>query len=37
VNAYPMLAVSVEPVGGSPNPNGPTGPVVYTGKVIPAA
>jgi anti-sigma-K factor RskA len=37
VNAYPLLAVSVEPVGGSPNPNGPTGPVVYTGKVIPAA
>ena len=37
VNAFPMLAVSVEPVGGSPNPNGPTGPVVYTGKVIPAA
>jgi anti-sigma-K factor RskA len=37
VNAYPILAVSVEPVGGSPNPNGPTGPVVYTGKVIPAA
>src|SRR5471030_2672258 len=37
VNAYPILAVSVEPVGGSPNLNGPTGPVVYTGKVIPAA
>ncbi|WP_438395724.1 anti-sigma factor [Caballeronia sp. DA-9] len=37
VSAYPVLAVSVEPVGGSPNPNGPTGPVVYTGKVIPAA
>jgi anti-sigma-K factor RskA len=37
VNAYPVLAVSVEPVGGSPNPDGPTGPVVYTGKVIPAA
>jgi anti-sigma-K factor RskA len=37
VNAYPVLAVSVEPIGGSPNPNGPTGPVVYTGKVIPAA
>jgi len=37
VNTYPVLAVSVEPVGGSPNPNGPTGPVVYTGKVIPAA
>jgi anti-sigma-K factor RskA len=37
VNAFPALAVSVEPVGGSPNPNGPTGPVVYTGKVIPTA
>lgn len=37
VSAYPLLAVSVEPVGGSPNPDGPTGPVVYTGKVIPAA
>jgi anti-sigma-K factor RskA len=37
VDAYPALAVSVEPVGGSPNPDGPTGPVVYTGKVIPAA
>ena len=36
VNAFPALAVSVEPLGGSPNPNGPTGPVVYTGKVIPA-
>jgi anti-sigma-K factor RskA len=36
VNAYPVLAVSVEPIGGSTNPNGPTGPVVYTGKVIPA-
>jgi anti-sigma-K factor RskA len=37
VNAFPALAVSVEPLGGSPSPNGPTGPVVYTGKVIPAA
>jgi anti-sigma-K factor RskA len=37
VNAFPALAVSVEPVGGSPNPNGPTGPVIYTGKVVPVA
>ena len=37
VNAFPALAVSVEPLGGSPNPDGPTGPVVYTGKVIPGA
>jgi anti-sigma-K factor RskA len=37
VNTFPALAVSVEPVGGSPNPNGPTGPVVYTGKVLPVA
>jgi anti-sigma-K factor RskA len=37
VSAFPTLAISIEPVGGSPNPNGPTGPVVYTGKVIPAA
>jgi anti-sigma-K factor RskA len=37
VNAFPALAVSVEPMGGSPNPNGPTGPVVYTGKVVPVA
>jgi anti-sigma-K factor RskA len=37
VNAFPALAVSVEPVGGSPNPDGPTGPVVYTGKVVPVA
>jgi anti-sigma-K factor RskA len=32
---YPVLAVTVEPSGGSPNPNGPTGPVVYTGKLVP--
>jgi anti-sigma-K factor RskA len=37
LGGYPLLAVSVEPVGGSPNPDGPTGPVVYTGKVVPAA
>ncbi|MDR5749840.1 MULTISPECIES: anti-sigma factor domain-containing protein [unclassified Caballeronia] len=37
VNTFPALAVSVEPPGGSPNPNAPTGPVIYTGKVVPAA
>ncbi|WP_199030033.1 anti-sigma factor [Ralstonia sp. ASV6] len=30
----PALAVSVEPRGGSPNPNGPTGPVVFKGALI---
>jgi anti-sigma-K factor RskA len=37
VDTFPALAVSVEPPGGSPNPDGPTGPVIYTGRVIPAA
>jgi anti-sigma-K factor RskA len=27
----PVLAVSLEPKGGSPNPNGPTGPILYKG------
>lgn len=30
----PALAISVEPRGGSPNPNGPTGPVVFKGALI---
>jgi anti-sigma-K factor RskA len=34
---YPVLAVSVEPSGGSPSLNGPTGPVVYTGKLVPTS
>jgi anti-sigma-K factor RskA len=34
---YVMIAVSVEPEGGSPDPNAPTGPVVYTGRLVPAA
>jgi anti-sigma-K factor RskA len=34
---YGVLAVSVEPAGGSPNPNGPTGPVIFTGKLVPAS
>ena len=32
---YPVLAVSLEPGGGSPNPEGPTGPVIYSGKLLP--
>jgi anti-sigma-K factor RskA len=27
-----LLAVSLEPKGGSPDPNGPTGPILYKGK-----
>ncbi|MBV8627056.1 MAG: anti-sigma factor [Paraburkholderia sp.] len=34
---YPVLAVSIEPSGGSPDPNGPTGPVVFTGKLLPVS
>lgn len=30
----PALAISVEPRGGSPDPNGPTGPVVFKGALI---
>ncbi|CAG9175672.1 hypothetical protein LMG23992_03017 [Cupriavidus laharis] len=30
----PALAVSVEPPGGSPNPDGPSGPVVFKGPLI---
>jgi anti-sigma-K factor RskA len=26
-----LLAISLEPKGGSPDPNGPTGPVLYKG------
>ena len=29
-----VLAVSLEPKGGSPDPNGPTGPVVYKGAWV---
>lgn len=29
--SVPALAVSLEPKGGSPNPNAPTGPVLFTG------
>lgn len=30
-DSIPVLAVTLEPKGGSPNPNGPTGPVVFKG------
>lgn len=30
----PALAVSIEPPAGSPNPDGPSGPVVFQGQVI---
>ncbi|WP_296223615.1 anti-sigma factor [Ralstonia sp. UBA689] len=30
----PALAISVEPRGGSPNPEGPTGPVIFKGALI---
>jgi anti-sigma-K factor RskA len=29
-----LLAVSLEPRGGSPDPNGPTGPILYTGNWV---
>ncbi|SCB08722.1 anti-sigma factor [Cupriavidus alkaliphilus] len=32
--AVPALAVSIEPAGGSPNADGPSGPVVFKGPVI---
>ena len=30
-----LLAVTLEPKGGSPNPNGPTGPILYKGNWVP--
>jgi anti-sigma-K factor RskA len=30
----PLLAVSLEPRGGSPNPLGPTGPILYKGALV---
>jgi len=30
-DSIPLLAISLEPKGGSPNPNGPTGPVLFKG------
>lgn len=35
-HAYAQLAVSLEPPGGSPNPAGPSGPVLFVGKLVPA-
>ncbi|RFU44043.1 anti-sigma factor domain-containing protein [Paraburkholderia sp. DHOC27] len=35
--SYAALAVSIEAPGGSPNPNGPTGPVVFSGKLLPVS
>jgi anti-sigma-K factor RskA len=29
-----LLAVSLEPIGGSPDPNGPTGPILYKGNWV---
>jgi anti-sigma-K factor RskA len=29
-----VLAISLEPRGGSPDPNGPTGPVLYKGPWV---
>lgn len=34
---YAALAISIEAPGGSPNPNGPTGPVVFSGKLLPVS
>lgn len=33
--SVPALAVSLEPQGGSPNKNAPTGPVLYKGSLLP--
>lgn len=33
-DAIPLLAVSLEPKGGSPDPNGPTGPIIYKGAWV---
>ncbi|MGH8777629.1 anti-sigma factor [Paraburkholderia sp.] len=35
-HAYAQLAVSLEPPGGSTNPAGPSGPVLFVGKLVPA-
>jgi anti-sigma-K factor RskA len=35
--SYAALAVSIEAPGGSPNPNAPTGPVVFSGKLLPVS
>jgi anti-sigma-K factor RskA len=35
--SYAALAISIEPPNGSPNPNGPSGPVVFSGKLLPVS
>lgn len=35
--SYAALAISIEAPSGSPNPNGPTGPVVFSGKLLPVS
>jgi anti-sigma-K factor RskA len=35
--SYTALAVSIEAPGGSPNHNAPTGPVVFSGKLLPVS
>jgi anti-sigma-K factor RskA len=35
--SYAALAISIEPPGGSTNPNAPSGPVVFSGKLLPAS
>jgi anti-sigma-K factor RskA len=32
--SIPLLAISVEPKGGSPDPNGPTGPILFKGAWV---
>ncbi|SDC22855.1 Anti-sigma-K factor RskA [Cupriavidus sp. YR651] len=32
--SVPALAISIEPPGGSPNPDGPSGPVVFQGRLV---
>ncbi|MGI4815262.1 MAG: anti-sigma factor [Janthinobacterium lividum] len=34
---FGALAISVEPKGGSPNPQGPSGPVIWSGKLVSAS
>jgi anti-sigma-K factor RskA len=33
-HTIPLLAITLEPKGGSPNPNGPTGPIVFKGAWV---
>lgn len=33
-DAIPLLAISLEPKGGSPNPNGPSGPILFKGAWV---